>query len=89
MAYNGDTFTMVFLCENVQLALTVLPRIATAAKEPNKVPLTASQTARRRRHQLDWIGLSENPVCSQLRRSERRMRKPPEEVYRNSRRNVE
>ena len=29
MAYNGDTFTIVFLCEHVQLALMVSPRIAT------------------------------------------------------------
>ena len=32
---------------------------------------------------------SEDPVCSQLRRSERRKIKPPEDVYRSNRRNVE
>ena len=29
MAYNGDTFTMIFLGDNVQLSLMVSPRIAT------------------------------------------------------------
>ena len=32
---------------------------------------------------------SEDPVCSRLRRSERRKIKPPEDVYGSSRRNVE